>query len=202
MLIKIGERNSSLRSTPSWATFVLVPAPVQMGATPALPGTPFTPVGEIRDEPEHDFYQDSAWFQLFIILPIIVIIELSGYTFFAAVGGRSIFENILEWGMLLIWVIFYCLCSGVSYILLALLFEHHKGNAPASPFSPFFASCMRTVLIVFLVLLITIAGSLSFVPSKLYLLSFWFSSAWIPVLCYPVVYIFMVVGLMVRDKSS
>lgn len=197
-----GERNSSLRSTPSWATFALVPAPVQIGATPTLPSTPFTPADGIRDEPEHDFYQASTWFQLFIILPIIVIIEFSGYTFFAAVGGRSIFESIVEFGMLLIWVIIYCLCSGVSYILLALLFEHHKGNAPASPFSPFFASCMRTVLIVSLILLITIAWSLMFVPSEDYLLSFWILSAWIPVFCYPVVYIFMVVGLMVRDKSS
>ncbi|KAF1957091.1 hypothetical protein CC80DRAFT_471573 [Byssothecium circinans] len=197
-----GERKSSLQSTPSWATFGLVPAPVQIGATPALPGTPFNPVGEIHDEPEHDFYQASAWFQLFIILPIVVITELSGYTFFAAVGGRSIFESVLEWGMLLIWVIVYCLCSGVSYILLTLLLEHHKGNAPASPFSPFFASCMRTVLILFFVLLITIAWSLLFVTTELYLLLFWVFSAWIPVLCYPMVYIFMVVGLMVRDKSS
>jgi len=200
MLIKIGERNSSLRSTPSWATFALVPAPVQIGATPALPGTSFTPVNGIRDEPEHDFYQASTWFQLFIILPIIVIIEFSAYAFFVAVDRRSIFESIVDFIMLLIWVFVYCLCSGVSYILLALLFEHHKGNAPASPFSPFFASCMRAVLIVSLILLITMASVFILLPPSM---SFWLvlGFVWIPVL-YPVVYIFIAVGLIVWDKSS
>jgi hypothetical protein len=155
MLIKIAEKKSSLQSTPSWTTIALIPAPVQMGMNPTLPGIPLTPTDGIRDEPEHDFYQASTWFQIFLFLPIIVIIEFSVYNFFVAARGESIFESAYL-GLLIVFV--FSIGSAVFYILLALLLEHHKENMPASPFSSVFASWMRAVLIVSLIFLITMGS--------------------------------------------
>lgn len=170
--------------------------------TPALLSTSSSPTDEIHDEPDHDFYQDSPWFPLFVFLPIVVVIELSGYAFFIALSGRSIFEDVLDLGLLLIWVIFFGICSGVSYILLALMLEHYKGPAPASSSRLLFASRIRTILIVVLVLLITIAGSLSCLTSKDPLIFFWVFFGWIPLLGYPVAYVMVRVLSVARKMIS
>ncbi|ORY00181.1 hypothetical protein BCR34DRAFT_576060 [Clohesyomyces aquaticus] len=190
------ETKFSPRSTPSEVAFELLPAPVQMEGSPPLSAT--TPVYGIRDEPDHDYYKSSSWFPIFAIFPIILVIQFSAYTFYIAIVGRSIFE----WAYLyvLVWVVFGCICPGIGFVLFSLLFEHHKGNTAASPFSQFFASGMRTVFIVSLTLLITAGWSLLFVPPKISESMLFFIGCW--AICYPATYIFLAVVLRVRNKTS
>jgi hypothetical protein len=159
-------------------------------------------VDEVRDSPDHDFYGASTWFQLFIFLYIIVILEFSAYTLLIGQAGISVFiadsfADIWSINTVWVWALVYCPLYGISYISLAFLCEHHK--------SPRLVLYMQVLLVVSMLFFITflsppVVWFSTILSTSPVLFGLGTEANWIPVLGYVSAYILLAICVDVMRR--